>query len=78
MLIEKALPHHVPKTFPASKVELPHQERDGVAPGVMLAVIEVAHRRGHPAHGVAENDGPRAAPIEDGSNVVTVDFGRKK
>ena len=31
-----------------------------------------------PAHGVAENDGPRAAPIEDGCNVVTVDFGRKK
>jgi hypothetical protein len=30
-----------------------------------------------PAHGIAENDGPRAAPIEDGSNVVTVDFGRK-
>jgi hypothetical protein len=31
-----------------------------------------------PGHGEAENDGPRALPIEDGSNVVTVDFGRKK
>ena len=31
-----------------------------------------------PAHGAAENDGPRVQPIEDGSNVVTVDFGRKK
>jgi hypothetical protein len=31
-----------------------------------------------PEHGEAENDGPRALPIEDGSNVVTVDFGRKK
>lgn len=31
-----------------------------------------------PPTAVAENDGPRAAPIEDGSNVVTVDFGRKK
>ena len=26
----------------------------------------------------AENDRPVAAPVEDGSNVVTVDFGRKK
>ncbi|MCC6480731.1 MAG: hypothetical protein IT552_16185 [Sphingomonadaceae bacterium] len=26
----------------------------------------------------AGNDEPRTAPIEDGSNVVTVDFGRKK
>ena len=32
-------------------------------------------------HDDAENDspdGPRAAPAEDGSNVVTVDFGKKK
>ncbi len=29
-------------------------------------------------HAVAENDGPVAEPVEDGSNVVTVDFGRKK
>ena len=28
-------------------------------------------------HG-AENDGPTAAPVEDGSNVVSVDFKRKK
>ena len=27
-----------------------------------------------PGHGEAENDGPRALPIEDGSNVVTVDL----
>ena len=26
----------------------------------------------------AENDGPGAAPAEDGSNVVSVDFKRKK
>jgi uncharacterized protein len=26
----------------------------------------------------AENDRPAAVPVEDGSNVVTVDFGRKK
>jgi hypothetical protein len=31
-----------------------------------------------PAHGPAENDAPHVQPIEDGSNVVTVDFGRKK
>jgi uncharacterized protein len=29
-------------------------------------------------HEPAENDRPVAAPIEDGSNVVAVDFGRKK
>ncbi len=29
-------------------------------------------------HEAAENDQPAAAPIEDGSNVVSVDFGRKK
>lgn len=31
-----------------------------------------------PEHGEAENDAPRTQRIEDGSNVVTVDFGRKK
>ena len=29
-------------------------------------------------HEPAENDGPLAAPVEDGSNVVAVDFKRKK
>jgi len=29
-------------------------------------------------HDPAENDGPNATPIEDGSNVVAVDFKRKK
>ena len=29
-------------------------------------------------HDEAENDHPATAPVEDGSNVVTVDFGRKK
>ncbi|HEV2569211.1 SspB family protein [Sphingomonas sp.] len=29
-------------------------------------------------HEAAENDGPTVTPAEDGSNVVTVDFGRKK
>ncbi len=31
-----------------------------------------------PAHAEAENDKPAAEPVEDGSNVVTVDFGRKR
>lgn len=31
-----------------------------------------------PVHAAAENDLPQAVPAEDGSNVVTVDFGRKK
>ena len=30
------------------------------------------------AHDPAENDGPAAVPVEDGSNVVSVDFKRKK
>jgi uncharacterized protein len=30
------------------------------------------------AHEPAENDRPVAVPVEDGSNVVAVDFGRKK
>ena len=29
-------------------------------------------------HDAAENDGPTAVPVEDGSNVVAVDFKRKK
>jgi hypothetical protein len=29
-------------------------------------------------HDEAENDGPTAVPVEDGSNVVAVDFKRKK
>ncbi|MDQ2893526.1 MAG: ClpXP protease specificity-enhancing factor SspB [Pseudomonadota bacterium] len=29
-------------------------------------------------HDFAENDGPTAVPVEDGSNVVAVDFKRKK
>ena len=31
-----------------------------------------------PAHEAAENDGAPVAPVEDGSNVVAVDFKRKK
>jgi uncharacterized protein len=31
-----------------------------------------------PVHAEAENDRPTAEPVEDGSNVVTVDFGRKR
>jgi uncharacterized protein len=31
-----------------------------------------------PVHAEAENDRPVAEPVEDGSNVVTVDFGRKR
>lgn len=32
----------------------------------------------HEEHEAAENDAPAAAPAEDGSNVVSVDFTRKK
>ena len=33
---------------------------------------------GPEVHDEAENDGPLAQPVEDGSNVVSVDFKRKK
>ena len=33
---------------------------------------------GHEDHDEAENDPPPAAPLDDGSNVVSVDFTRKK
>ncbi len=34
--------------------------------------------QGHEVHDEAENDPPPAEPVEDGSNVVSVDFTRKK
>lgn len=37
-----------------------------------------AENDGHEEHDDAENDAPLAAPVEDGSNVVSVDFTRKK
>jgi uncharacterized protein len=37
-----------------------------------------ADEGGPQAHDAAENDPPAAAPAEDGSNVVSVDFSRKK
>ena len=40
----------------------------------LLGLDDEAIREQEPA----ENDRPVAAPVEDGSNVVTVDFGRKK
>jgi len=50
-----------------------------VDPSVEFALhFQVNIDEAAPAQAVAENDVPKAAPIEDGSNVVTVDFGRKK
>jgi uncharacterized protein len=37
-----------------------------------------AESDGQPDHANAVNDAPIAVPVEDGSNVVAVDFGRKK
>jgi uncharacterized protein len=50
---------------PAVKFELGFQVQDG--PGEAPEPAEAA-----------ENDGPAAVPVEDGSNVVSVDFKRKK
>ncbi len=40
--------------------------------------FQVDDDAGPAAHEPAENDAPIAEPAEDGSNVVTVDFGRRK
>ena len=40
--------------------------------------VEEGPGDGPDSHDVPENDGPLAAPVEDGSNVVAVDFKRKK
>ncbi|WP_300973129.1 SspB family protein [Sphingomonas sp. LHG3406-1] len=37
-----------------------------------------AENDGHEEHDDAENDAPAVVPVEDGSNVVSVDFTRKK
>ncbi len=50
-----------------------------VDPAVNFALQFQAHAESGPqAHEAAENDHPLAEPIEDGSNVVAVDFKRKK
>lgn len=40
--------------------------------------VEEDGTSGPEPHDEAENDHPAVTPVEDGSNVVTVDFGRKK
>ncbi|QIK78773.1 hypothetical protein G7077_07555 [Sphingomonas piscis] len=49
-------------------------------PAVEFALTFHANADDAPAedHEEAENDAPRAEPVEDGSNVVSVDFTRKK
>lgn len=50
-----------------------------VDPSVEFGLQFQVEDTGEPAaHEPAENDAPLAEPIEDGSNVVTVDFGRRK
>lgn len=51
-----------------------------VDPAVNFALQFQAHDEDTniPGHEPAENDRPVAVPVEDGSNVVAVDFGRKK
>jgi hypothetical protein len=51
-----------------------------VDPAVNFALqFQATGEEGGPqSHEAAENDAPAAEPIEDGSNVVSVDFSRKK
>lgn len=66
-----------------AKLHIPFAAVTGfVDPSVDFALQFQAHPddAGPEPHEAAENDGPvpAAIPVEEGSNVVTVDFGRKK
>ena len=65
----------------AAKLFIPFAAITGfVDPAVNFALQFQAQSddTGPEPHDAAENDGPTVTPAEDGSNVVTVDFGRKK
>ena len=64
-----------------AKLSIPFAAVTGfVDPAVNFALQFQAQgdESGPEPHEHAENDGPTVTPAEDGSNVVTVDFGRKK
>ena len=65
----------------AAKLSIPFAAITGfVDPAVNFALQFQAQSDvdGPEPHEAAENDGPTVIPAEDGSNVVTIDFGRKK
>ena len=63
-----------------SKLDIPYSAITGFHdPAVNFELRFQAQESEDPEpHDDAENDGPTAEPIEDGSNVVAVDFKRKK
>lgn len=63
-----------------SKLVIPYSAITGFHdPGVNFELrFQAQEDGGATEHEVAENDGPVAQPAEDGSNVVSVDFKRKK
>ena len=62
-----------------SKLVIPYSAITGFHdPAVNFELRFQATEDGAPEHEPAENDGPAAVPVEDGSNVVAVDFKRKK
>ena len=63
-----------------SKLVIPYAAITGFHdPVVQFQLQFQAQEEGDAAeHEAAENDGPAVAPVEDGSNVVSVDFKRKK
>lgn len=64
-----------------AKLSIPFAAVTGfVDPAVNFALQFQAQsdEQGPEPHEQAENDGPTVTPAEDGSNVVTIDFGRKK
>ncbi len=64
----------------AAKLSIPFAAVTGfVDPAVNFALqFQAQGEDGPEPHEHAENDGPALVQAEDGSNVVTVDFGRKK
>ena len=62
-----------------SKLTIPYSAITGFHdPAVNFELRFQATEDAAPEHEPAENDGPAAVPVEDGSNVVAVDFKRKK
>ena len=64
----------------SSKLVIPYSAITGFHdPAVDFALrFQAQEEAAAEPHEPAENDGPAAVPVEDGSNVVAVDFKRKK
>src|SRR5687767_10058560 len=77
-----SIPKHLVERFPDEMtivIQHPFWDLKFVDPAVDFSLKFQANASGeHEEHDEAENDAPVAAPAEDGSNVVSVDFTKKK